>query len=155
MFHERRICCTQNAVLMSDMLHSECSSQHQSVCYCILVNFLVICTPLALPWQRTWVGVGYNSVLMGMVLLDQCVPTRVLQNIIMGLPEIMQQIHTELKIPWKFQISLKILQEFLSSNLQYCLFVLWPANVFIGKGFPALKNYFLVSSLTEKLQTRN
>jgi hypothetical protein len=81
------------------MLHSEYSSQHQSVCYCIFVNFLVICTPLALPWQRTEGGVGYNSVLMGMVPLDQCLPTRVPQNIITGLPEIMKQICTELKIP--------------------------------------------------------
>ena len=116
------------------MLHSEYSSEHQSVCYSILVNFLVICTPLALPWQRTSVGVGYNSVLMGMVVLDQHLPTRVLQNIRTGLSEITEQTCTDFKIPLKFQISLKILQGILSSNLQYCFFVLWPANVFMGPG---------------------
>jgi hypothetical protein len=56
---------------------------------------------------------GYNSVLMGMVPTDQSLPKRVLQNIIMGLPKIMEQICADFKIPQKFQISLKILQGIL------------------------------------------
>jgi hypothetical protein len=52
-------------------LHSLCCSQNTvfsiCVCYFIFVNFLVICSPLAFTWHRSWVGVGYYSVFLGMV----------------------------------------------------------------------------------------